>query len=414
MKNICLTLLLLSSTAHSLLMGQIQGLHIIEAGKQQVEIPFEYVNNFIIVDVLFNKFLPLKFIFDTGAEYTLLNKREFAEAMGLVYEREFKVLGSDMSTELVAYLTRGNLFTLPNGLEASNADLLVLEEDYFRFEEFAGLQVHGILGANFFKHLVVHINYQKKILTFQYPEKKLSKAQLKGFHQVPIETRKNKVYLHSHLQVNPDTLLQLSLLMDTGAGITALLHTHSHPDLGLPSQTVEGNLAMGLGGYLKGYLGRIHRLELGVYSFDNILTNFQETTENQDTSMMSGRHGIVGNLLLSRFNIIIDYPREKLYLRPIRKYNKGFKFDKSGLGIIATGEHLNKYKVNYVMKNSPAALAGVQAGDIITKLNLFKSYFFGLSDFIRILQGKEGRKIRVIVKRGEEKIKFTFRLKTLI
>ena len=300
-------------------------------------------------------------------------------------------------------------------MEAKNSDLLVLKEDYFRFEEFAGLQVQGILGANFFKHFVVHIDYRRRILTFQYPEKKLSKGQLKGFQQIPIEVKKNKIYIHSHVQINPDTLLQLSLLMDSGAAITSLLHTHSHPDLELPRETIEGNLAMGLGGFLKGYMGKMYRLELGTFHFDNIITSFQELSAYQDsTNTIPTRNGIIGNILLSRFNVIIDYPREKLYLRPIRKYNKGFKYDKSGLGIIASGSRLDDFKITYVLANSPAEEAGLKPGDIITKLNVYNRSFLKLPDINRILQSREGRKIRLVVRRNGMKKRFVFRLRNLI
>jgi predicted aspartyl protease len=413
MKKILYLLLLVSSILTNETSGQIQGLHIAERGREEIEVPFDYINNFIIVDVVLNKILPLKFIFDTGAEYTIINKRELSEALGMVYEREFRVIGSDRSTELVAYLTRGNQIKM-GGMEATKADLLVLKEDYFRFEEVAGLDIHGIIGANFFKHLIVQIDYQKKILSFRYPEKKISKQRIKGFQQIPVAIKRNRVYLHSQVQINPDTLIQLSLLLDTGASITALLHTHAHPGLSLPPHVIEGNLAMGLGGYLKGYLGRIHRLELGAFSFDNFLTNFQEATELQDSSLLNSRHGIVGNVLLSRFNLIIDYPGEKVYVRPIRKYNRGFKYDKSGLGIIATGENLTDYKISFVHKNSPADLAGLQTGDIITKINLFKGSLWDLSKLTRILQGKDGRKIRIVVEREGERKRFTFRLKKLI
>ncbi len=394
------------------LFGQFQVLQM-KDDKKQVEIPFSFVNNFIIIDVVFNKMLPLKFIFDTGAEYSILNKREVAEAMRIPYEKEFRVLGSDMSTELVAYLIRNNHIDMYD-MVAPSADMLVLEDDYFRFEEFCGMQIHGILGANFFKHYVVFIDYDRNILTFRHPNHFDATSHTKGYQQLPVRTYKNKFYIHTHVQVDPDTILQLSLLMDTGASITTLLHTHTHAKLKPPDNTIEGNIAMGLGGYLKGFLGRIHRLELGTFSFSNIITSFQEITSQQDTSQLFGRNGIIGNVLLSRFDIILDYPRARMYLKPKKNYNKGFKFDRSGLGIIASGPNLNRYEISHVITNSPAAEAGLQEGDVITRLNFFNSSFYSLSDIIRILQKREGKKIKMVVRRNGEKLTFRFQLRNLI
>lgn len=40
------------------------------------EVPFRFEGNFILVSVLFNNLLPLTFILDTGAEYSILTKRK--------------------------------------------------------------------------------------------------------------------------------------------------------------------------------------------------------------------------------------------------------------------------------------------------------------------------------------------------
>ncbi len=41
-----------------------------------VEFPFEMYNNLIVVDLVLEKKLPVKFIFDTGAEHTVICKKE--------------------------------------------------------------------------------------------------------------------------------------------------------------------------------------------------------------------------------------------------------------------------------------------------------------------------------------------------
>lgn len=138
--------------------------------QRSVEIPFEYYNNFILVKLTFNGALPLVFIFDTGAEYTVLSKPEVARAIGLKYERSFKIAGSDLSTLLTAYLCRGVGFDLTEKVNAYGQDILVLEEDYFKFDEHVGTTVHGILSAHIFEDYIMEINYQKGIIRLHQRE----------------------------------------------------------------------------------------------------------------------------------------------------------------------------------------------------------------------------------------------------
>ncbi|MFM8489809.1 MAG: aspartyl protease family protein, partial [Bacteroidota bacterium] len=105
--------------------------------------------NFIVVTVTLNGTIPLKMIFDTGAEHTVLCRRELSDLLGIRYDREFRLLGSDMKTELTAYLARNvRLDAMNVPLAAPDEDILVLQEDYFRFESYAGIDIHGILAAN--------------------------------------------------------------------------------------------------------------------------------------------------------------------------------------------------------------------------------------------------------------------------
>ncbi len=382
--------------------------------KKKVDIPFEYTNNFIIVDVLFNRRLPLKFIFDTGAEHTILAKNEIAQVLGLPFEREFNIIGADLSTLLTAFLSR-NVSIRVGELTVPRNDILVLQEDYFNFEEYTGILVHGILGADFFKRFVVKINYERKLITLLHPSYFSNPGP--KYKRIPIKIIKNKPYLNVQIGLQNNTAdLGVRLLIDSGASLFLLLHNDTHPALQLPEQVISGNIGRGLGGYMEGYLGRVNRLKIGdQFSFNSIITSFQDILIDRDSLSLSGRNGIIGNNLLSRFTLIIDYIREELYLKPSKNYNKGFQYDRSGLVIIASGANLSTFVIREVIEGSPADLAGLEPGDRITGFNCMPVGLLTLSFIVKKLQSKVGKTIKLKIKRKNgEKLKVKFKLRDLI
>lgn len=382
-----------------------------QKGFKKVDIPFEIENDFIVIKVIFNGTFPLKFIFDTGAEHTILTKREISDLLQLKYRRRFIILGSDMKTELTAYLVQGVKLRIST-IEAINRSILVLEDDYFRFEEFAGIDVQGILGADFFRRFVVKINYRRKIITLYDPG---SFRPPRGkFASLPIEIKRHKPYIQAGIYFRRDSAINVKLLVDTGASLSLLLHTQTHPGLDLPPQVIRSNIGMGLGGYLEGFLGRLEQLELAGFHMENVLTNFQEVLPDIDTAYLNQRNGIIGNQVLSRFIVIIDYIRGIIYLQPSREFRRKFQYDRSGLLIASSGPRLNQYTVFDVVSGSPADEAGIQVGDEIRTVNRLPVNLLSLMDISRKLKRKPGKKISMIIKREGKKFRKSFVLRDII
>lgn len=381
-------------------------------GSGKVEIPFKYNNGFIIVDFAFNGIFPMRFVFDTGAEYSILTKKNYAAILGLKYSRAYKILGSDMTTELTAYLIRGITLTHA-GLAAENQDIFVLKDDYFRFEEYIGEEIHGIIGANFFRNYIVEINFQKSKLIF-YSPKGFTKRNLKGFSQHKVEINDNKPYLPVKVKIPPSTETEAKLLVDTGASLGLLLHIDSTSNIQIPQKVIPGKVGTGLGGELIGYLGRIQQLSIQEYEFDNLISSFQEINLAIDTSFLNGRNGLLGNRILEKFTLIIDYINGTIFFQPNKQFGNEVKFDRSGLYLIASGDYLGQFTVQSVLPSSPAALAGIQKGDKILSINRLSSSVLTLKNIDSKLQKKIGKKIRLKVDRNGEKKVFLFRLKDLI
>lgn len=379
--------------------------------KNKIEIPFQLEQDFIIVSLLFNNTLPLKFIFDTGAEQTILTERRITDFLQMEYSREFSVMGADQSTVLKAYLVRGIHLRIDK-FQVSNKSILVLDEDYFEFEKFTGLQIHGILGADIFRTYAIKIDYDKKVITL-IPHQKFNPPG-KNYSQIPIELYRNKIYLKTKAVLEDKTALPLKLLLDTGAGLSLLLYTDTHPDLKVPSKIIQSQIGFGLGGFLEGYLGRVESLEISPFNFKGVTTNFQELGEMFDSTLTNERNGILGNQILMRFTVVIDYVRGDLYLKPLRNYEKPFKFDKSGIILIAGGKYLNDYFVYKLIENSPAEFIGIKSGDRILSINGISKNFLTLESITNKLKKRNGKKIKLKVDRLGEKKNFTFYLTPLI
>ena len=376
----------------------------------KLEIPFTYVNNLLLVKVKYNESLSLWFILDTGAENTILIYKEIATAMGVKFHRKFTILGADLSTELVAFLTLNNSLELGD-LKINNQPILVLDDDYFSFKERIGLDIHGIIGADILKRFVVQINYRKKVLILHNPEKfDLPNPKFKSF---PLDIIKNKPYITAHIDIQKDTFSTTKkLLLDTGSASSLLLQTNSHQSLALPNQVIKTPIGYGLGGELVGYNGRIHQLKIGDYNLGSVTAIFQKLPDAMHEKILF-REGLLGNEVLSHFHIIIDYIHEKIFLAPNKNFNDEFVYDKSGLTLIS-GHKASTFLVTYVVPNSPAAEAGIQKNDLIKSINRIPINFFELGDVTAILKKKTGKKIRLKVKRDGKKHFFTFRLRELI
>jgi PDZ domain len=382
-------------------------------GQKQIDIPFEFSNNFIILTVTMNGTFPLRFIFDTGAEHTILSKREISDMLQVQYEREFKVKGSDLKTDLIAYLARRIRFDIPNKVVAPREDILVLEEDYFRFEEYAGVNVHGIMSANVFSKYITRINYERRIITLF--DRSVFKQRVDGFTAIPVEVFRNKMYLSTQIQPMRDSSAMVKLLIDTGAGLPLLLFSNTHPLVVPPPNAITANIGMGLGGYLEGFTGRVSHLQIGEFSQSNIVTYFQTLdTAGINLDYLNGRNGLIGNALLSRFIVVLDFYGSKIWLKPGKTYKSEFGYDRSGLNIITSGSSLNSFIVQTVLPNSPASDVGIQNGDQIMRIGAMPASVLTLSDLQRILQKKAGKKVRLVIRREGKRYKKTLKLRDLI
>lgn len=384
--------------------SNLLGLDLLEKNGE-ARINFEMEQGFIIIKTWLQGVIPLRLIFDTGAENTILFDKELTDLMGISYERQIPIMGSDLDSILIANIARKVKMRI-EGCRTAQRDIIVLENNNLLLKEKLGIEVSGIIGGSYFANLVVRIDYKKRRIILKHPEKF---EHPKGYEKLALDVRSNKPYVYANVSIRDQKMTTVKLLLDTGASLAFLIHSNTDPALKLPEKVMLGNLGFGLSGVIRGYRGQTHSLELGKYHFNDIATSFQNLDVDSTTfSRNIVRNGILGNILLERFTVIIDYSKEQLYLKAKRRYNKKFDFDKSGLTLFSVGPNLDQYYVVAVLIDSPAYKADIRPGDLIYKLGARKTISMSLQDITYKLSRKTGKKIKMTIIRDEVEMKREF------
>ncbi|MFZ1703644.1 MAG: aspartyl protease family protein [Saprospiraceae bacterium] len=361
-------------------------------------IPFIYSQGFIIVEVVFSYLFPMKFIVDTGAEHTILLDREYVDILQLRYEKEIKIVGADITSDMKAWVVRNVSLQLYEG-QNTIQDIIVLNEDIMNLGALTGMKIDGILGVEFLKNFIVDINYKESVIRLYKGSH--SRDKWNKFENLPIELNNNKPYLKAEINLSGQAAETNLLLLDTGAAISLMLHNDLDSLKNLPSNIIVGVIGKGIGGDVIGYSGKIHSLTFGSNSYENLVTSFQSIDTlilNEDKLF---RDGIIGNYILENYHVVFDFPRSLLLIKKRKIKKSSLLIDKSGLVVYAFGPNFKQYYIHHVVQNSPGNEAGFRRGDILNKIGIWPAGLYSLNSINRKLS-KENKEVNLTVKRDDE------------
>lgn len=374
------------------------------------EIPFDNHNNLVVIQLVLNKTLPLKFILDSGVKTTILTDRMITDVLRVQYDNQVKISTAGEVKEITAYLAEKVNLSLP-GVTGTGQTLLVLEKDYLELKKYFGFNVHGIIGHELFRSFVVEVDYVSGQVILHDPSRF---RRARSFTSLPMKVEHGKPYVECSIELPDSTVLPLRMLVDLGASHALLIETSRQPGIRVPDKHLHTSIGKGLGGDITGDICRIPGFNLGPFRFRDVICSMTGEYYPADSTQSVRRDGTIGGDILSRFRVIFDYGNERLLLKPNNGYRKPFEFDMSGLVLSVEGDDIEDYTIVEVMKDSPAAAAGLKAGDVVISINGNYYYELSLDEMLFDLRAKEGRLIRMMVKRGGEVISASFRLKRLL
>jgi len=352
--------------------------------KQLTRFPFrQYSGGVMVIKAQFGDLKDsLNFILDTGSGGISLDSSTCAEHGINVRASDTTITGIG-GVRKVAFAFNRTL-RMP-GLKIDNLNFHV--NDYSVLSSVYGEKVDGIIGYSFFSRYIVHINFDSSFITvfspgkYRYPYE--GTILHPSFTSLPIQ----------FVTVKDKRKLGFNFYFDTGAGLCLLMSEKFAQDssIMLSRRRPVVTQAEGMGGKLQMRLTVVKEVKIGPYRFRNVPTYLYDDDFNVTSYPFTG--GLIGNDLLRRFNLTINYPNREIHLEPNSHFFERFDYAYTGLGIYVVD---GKIMVEDVIPGSPADKARIKVGDELFAVD--KNFSYNIQAYKNILQTAD-QQIKVIVRR---------------
>lgn len=417
-----------------------------ETEANKISVPFKLINNLVFVPIKVNG-IELNFLLDTGVVETILFSLEDKKEIRFFNAEKILLKGLGSQEAVEGLKSTNNVLEISSLKDRNHMLYIVLDPD-FNLSSHIGIPVNGIIGYQFFRNNLVEIDYRKRRVVVYKDTAKNRAKMSKKFSAIPITIEKAKPYLKSSVYQN-NLDVPVKLLVDIGNSDAVWLFQDRSKLIKVPEKNFYDFLGRGFSGDVEGKRGRIEKFQMGDFVFSKPVVAFPDSISIRNVTMVPDRMGSVGGEIMKRFTVVFDYWEKQLYLKKNSDYQAPFSYNKSGVEIQHNGlqwvqETVRmetvplstkynesggvsiktdfKYKfqlkpiygIANVRKNSPAAKAGLQKGDIIIKVNNNIPYKYSLQEINSLFKSVEDKWITIEVERESQILKFQFKLDDIL
>jgi len=329
-------------------------------------IPFDFSTEHVLVDCRVNGSAPIAFLFDTGADFTVLNGTRLAQ-LGLEEFGNGRTSGGGGGAGLgFAHVAT---LALPGvrltGQRCGVMDLSGIERIY-------GLPLGGILGYDFSSRFLMTVDYGTRTFALA-PAGTPAPA---GGRDVPFTLEAGHPHVRGAIVVDDGPPIATDFILDSGAQESANFTTpfvREHRLLERARRTPAGAPSVTPGPkqfYTQTAVrGRVREIRIGTaVTARDVPVNLQQGTTGAYASPSFS--GTVGQHLLRRYTTTYDYAHALLRFTPNADAATPFApRTTAGLSILADGSDYTTFTVAGVQRDSPPAHAGIQKGDVIVSID---------------------------------------------
>lgn len=335
---------------------------------------------------------PAYLIFDTGCTISALAKAKYRSQLG---EPVAHVRASSIGELIEMPLYLPPQIILGNEIEHFDRIATI---DLSRVATISGSECDGVLGADFARHHVISINFDRQLMKVEDgADDKTSpngiRVELKpiGNGNCAVETMVDGV--------------PITLMIDTANNGSISLNAEdwrrvmrAHPEV-----NVQTTLALPISGApLKSAAFRLDDLTVGPNHYHGFIA-----TE------IPNPHGLstLGLRFLRQHIVRFDFQKRELFLKSGSAFGETEVFDMSGLHLIRPNGATLVYAVD---DGSPADAAGIQAGDVVEKVNEVPATNLSMREIRQALKSSDGGVVSIEIQRSGQAQDEHLRLKKIL
>lgn len=347
------------------------------AATQPLAVPFDFENDQIFVKVGIGSAPPLWFNLDSGAGGCVVDK-DTARRLHLKTEGSARGTGAGHGSYEVRFAPDVTYRVGGTSLTVAKSYVIDLSGQ----KAIQGRPIAGLLGYDFFARYGVALDFETHIMTLYEPADTPKTGTF-----IPFTLDKHTPHIQARIKAGPGDAVERTLLVDSGSADAVDDDAFS----GAPDK-LEIVSGVGLGQEFRSTIGRAQWAEIGPFRVSAPLG-------------ATGGTALVGLEVLRRFDLVFDYAHSGLYLAPNRDIAEPFAMDASGLDL-RWSDDLKRFVVHDVAKDTPAAQAGLKAGDEIAAIDGAPAASLRIGQVQHLLT-KDGREVTLGLRDGR---KVTLRL----
>ena len=325
---------------------------------------------------------PLNFILDTGSAGISLDSATCSE-MGISVKQTDTTVSGIAGRKKVPFvfdvpLTTGNLVSKHMNFYVN---------DYSLLSSTFGEKIDGIIGYGFLSRYVVNINFDL--------------GRIKIYQKHRYKYKSGGTILHPEFSklvsqtvtVTDKKTSKFQFYLDTGAGLCLLMTERFIQDSSilLPGRRPVITQAEGPGGKQSMRLTIVKSVKVGPYKFNKVPAYLYDDENNILSYPSTG--GLLGNDILRRFNITLNYPAKEIHIIPNSHFRDDFDYAYTGMSLYYVND---KIIVDDIVPGSPADKTGLRNGDEL--ISVGNSVYGTVQEYKNQLQ-KAKESINIIITR---------------